>query len=141
MAQKRFWNWKDDDYTLDLNHRELGILESGLYRGFDRHSSSAGLNLVLHHGVNGIKKVKLDTTETNSMGVWMSKQGCVITEDANITIPISANTTSDPRIDLIVGTHQYSQTQGGLVATYSRHSICYPSRAKFDPTNTTNYSR
>lgn len=120
MAQRRFWNWKDDDYTLDMNHALLGILEAGLYRGFDKHSSSTGTNLVLHHGVNGVQKSKLDKSLTSLMGVYLTKQGCIITEDANVTIgSITPNTTGNPRKDLIVATHEYQQTVGGLVAIYT----------------------
>lgn len=118
MAQERWWNWQDDDSTFRLNWRDLGIHEPGRYRGFDGDLTFAPLQLNLVHTSTGVTKTKLNLTTTPKIGVWLSKQGCVITEDSNIIIPITAGNTL-PRIDLIVGQHEYTQIVGGTAATYS----------------------
>lgn len=117
MAQRRFWNYKDDDSTFDLNFRELGIFEAGRYRGFDP-LLAAGLTLELNHLATGVDKTQLDGVTVTRYGLWNSKQGVIVTEDTAINLTIAAGDPTDPRIDLIVGQHQYIATTGGAVAIY-----------------------
>lgn len=120
MAQRRFWNWRDDDYTLDLSQEKLGIIDSGRYRGFEYDASTSGMGLVLSHLGTGVGKVDLASIATPKMGVWVSQQGVVITEDAALApLAVSPNTSGNPRIDLVIGSHHYVQAVGGVVATYS----------------------
>lgn len=118
MAQKRYLQWKDDDSTFNLNQMYLGIFEAGRYRGFSYNGSTSGMNLVLDQ-TGGAVKVDESFANSNALGIWISKQGVVITEDGNINLSVSSNTSGDDRIDLIVGTHEYTQAVGGSVATYS----------------------
>lgn len=118
MAQERWWNWQDDDSTFRLNWKDLGIHEPGRYRGFDGDLNFAPLQLRLHHQTTGVVKTKFDFSLSNKIGVWLSKQGCVVTEDTELIVPISAGNTQ-PRIDIIVATHEYIQVVGGSPATYS----------------------
>lgn len=117
--QKRFWNWKDDDLTAQINQWLLGVLESGLYRGFDSIITSGALTLVLHHDTTGVNKVETDLSSAK-WGVILTKQGAVITENASITIPIDVSLGVHDRIDTIIVTHQYSDSIiGGTPALYS----------------------
>lgn len=119
--QKRFWNWKDSDKTLSLNNWLLGILEPGLYRGFD-FLPMAGLTLRLNHETNGIVYTLNDGSESPKTGVILSKQGVVIKESAPIDLIVEA-TLTQPRVDLITCTHEYSdEVVGGLTATYRVYS-------------------
>lgn len=118
MAQERFWNWKDDDLTFRLNWRDLGIHEAGRYRGFD-WTPVAGMSFQFNHAATGVVKTKADYTASPKIGVWLSKQGCMITEDANVNVGTVNPTASLPRIDLIVGRHQYVYSVGGAFATYA----------------------
>ena len=117
MAQRVYWNFKDDDSTLDLIHKDSPIRPHGRYRGFDLFSHSA-LNITLGHSANYWPKYDVEFTETQT-GVWVTKQGAVVTETETITVPIEANNTANSRTDLIVGNHHYVSLTGGVVATYS----------------------
>lgn len=118
MAQKRYFNWLDDDSTFAINQRDLTIMSSGRYCGFDG-VLGADLDLVLNHETTGKIVVKQDLTNTPKLGCWRTKQGGIILEDAAITIAISAGDDTDPRIDLIVGIHEYVEAEGGATATYA----------------------
>jgi len=118
MAQRTFWNYKDDDLTFDLNFRELGIFEPGRYRGFDP-VLSAGLTLTLNQLTTGADKTLSDGSTVTQFGIWNTKQGGIVTEDAAINLPISAGDATHPRIDLIIGQHQYVAIAGGTPAIYA----------------------
>ncbi len=47
MSQKRYFEFEADDATIDFNNWHLGILDPGLYRGFD-FAPTADLNLYFH---------------------------------------------------------------------------------------------
>ena len=44
MSQRRYYEYKDDDDTLSLNFRYLGIINQGRYAGYDA-ILAAGLTL------------------------------------------------------------------------------------------------
>ncbi len=114
--QGRIWNWEDDDLTNSINQWLMGILEPGLYRGFDFNAThSMVLNLI--QTLSGFKKVKVDSTETNPMGIFITRQGVVITEDDTVTVNVAINTSGQPRIDTVYYTHNYSEVTGGTLAT------------------------
>lgn len=116
MAQLRRWNYQDDDATWDLNQRENGIFPPGLYRGFDA-SLAAGMTLDLIQTVTGALQTDTDGITENQYGIWYTKQGTVVYEDATVSLPID-NGDGQDRIDLIVGQHQYVYSVGGAAATY-----------------------
>jgi len=118
MPQERFWNYKDNDSTFRLNSRELGMLENGLYRGFDA-VLVGGLSLELEQSTTGVTKTLLDPLTTSTVGVWYTKQGGVITETDSQFLAINANASGNDRIDLIVGQHEYVATIGGAAALYA----------------------
>lgn len=113
MAQKRFFNFRDNVESFALSEYLLGIVGAGLYEGFT-FSPTNNLTLTLTQ-TDGELITKQDGT-TENVGVWVTKQGTVVREVDDIVLPISAST--QPRIDLIVARHNYIQVVGGQNATY-----------------------
>lgn len=144
MAQRRFWNWRDDDLTADINQWLQGILESGRYRGYDAKVGtnnggsgtvrtagislpnvivdaipSVGMTLTLSHLDTGSVRVDKNEQWTDKFGVVVTKQGTVVQEYDNIELPISTTNNGFHRFDLIVINHQYSEIPGGEQGIYS----------------------
>ncbi len=123
MAQKRYWNWKDDDSTFSLNQRDSLLLPSGRYCGFDVDLSSLNAwNLILIHTETGREKVKQDLTFSDKTGAWKSPQGVIVEEDDSIIIAITPIQVlaSGGRYDLIVAEHEYDEVTGGSSAIYKK---------------------
>ncbi len=119
MGQERFWNWKDDDNTFRLNWRTLILVPYGRYAGFGYDQSSAILNLVLSHTADNKTKMKADNTPSDPMGVWKTRHGVIVTEDANLSLTLTPGDITNPRIDILVGQHDYILTTGGATAQYT----------------------
>lgn len=119
MAIFSFFNWQDDDATKDLNKRRLGILQPGRYRGFDP-VFMGGMNLRLNHETTGIEQTNFDDPAftVQKRGVLFSKQGVEAQTTDNIDLVISPNSTSNPRIDLIVFEHKYVDVPGAAEANF-----------------------
>lgn len=120
MAQKILWNWQDDDSTKHLNQRTLGIVEPGLYRGFDLDLSDVS-NIKLVQTVTGATIVLTDSPvfTTEQRGVVVTKQGVVIHEDDVVSLPFTANASGNPRIDICVLEHEYVDVMDGSNVVYS----------------------
>jgi hypothetical protein len=121
MPQKRSWNFKADDATKDINRWLTGFLSPGLYFGFD-FSPSANMTLGLVHTVTGFKDVGdgLVPVESSAQGLVVTRQGVVITEDTGYNIAgIAVGDAVNPRIDIVVVTHQINEIAGGATALYS----------------------
>lgn len=119
MAQKRLWEWQHDDLTIDMDEWLSAQIAPGTYCGFD-FSPTADLNLTLIHSVTGFKFRKKDLTMTDFLGEVITQQGVIITEDAPIILPIAANNSNNPRIDIIVLSHLYDDdVVDGRPAEYS----------------------
>jgi hypothetical protein len=122
--QERFIERRHIIDSFKLDQKFTGVLQPGRYRGFDTIKDISGLTFsVGHHGATGIKHYSRDNhTESNPKGVWLSTQGVTITEDEDIgpfTVDTNAGFT-ELRFDLLVGSHEYSDTvTGGNIATYS----------------------
>lgn len=117
--QRRYWNFKDDDATKDLNRWMNGILPPGVYFGFD-FNPTANLNLSLVHTSTGFKDVDSLEAESNFKGLLRTRHGAVITEDGSITVgAVGAGHATLPRIDIVVCTYTYDETPGGSTAFYS----------------------
>lgn len=117
MAQTRYFNWKDDDKTDWLNRRLIGILPYGLYRGYDAVLAS-GLNLSLEHNITGFDEVTKLLVHRTNLGLVKTKQGTLVIEDDPVVVPITANPSVEPRIDLVVMEHEYIEVAGGQPAIY-----------------------
>ena len=117
MAQKRHTEYLSDDDSFQFNSFLIGLITSGLYRGFD-FTATNNLFLQLNHDTTGYKYPKRDGSISANTGVVRSKQGVLITEDTFISLQVNANTTAFPRIDLVVCEHKYAEIAGGLDAEY-----------------------
>jgi hypothetical protein len=116
MAQRIYWQYKDEDSTYDLNVRQTGIIPFGRYKGFDPVPD--GMSITLKRNTTHATRVELDLS-TALIGVWVTRQGAVVVEDGDINLPLSDGDATHPRIDIIVGTHNHVESAGGIAATYS----------------------
>lgn len=122
MTQIRTHQFRDDDTTRSLNTKLQGVIEYGLYRGFDHKPfTSGGLILELQHEDTGYDAATYDYPADRllNVGVWVSRQGVTIKETSSITLEVPKNTTEHPRIDRIVGISNYRQVQGGEPTLYA----------------------
>lgn len=117
MAQRVFWNYQDDDLTVDLNAWLRGINDPGLYRGFD-FTPTADLQLTLVHSVSGVDIVKPDLSRTAKYGVIITQQSALVTETETVELPVAAGDATNPRIDVVVCQHSYVYAAGGNPAVY-----------------------
>lgn len=115
--QRRFWNWKDDDLTFDLARAFIGLIENGLYRGFDPIMGGT-LTLVLNHTSTGATRVNKALVLSDKYGIVVTKQGVFIQEEVLPEFTITP-TSTEGRKDLIVLTHNYEDIEGGTEALYS----------------------
>ena len=115
--QKRFWNYEAEDATFDLSRAFVGITLPGVYRGFDV-TLDATLVLKLTHSITGYTETSLLGVASDKRGLIVSKQGVIITEDDAETLPISVG-FAQPRIDIIIVEHEFTEVNGGTTAVYS----------------------
>lgn len=120
MAQIRFHNYQRPVDSFDENRRILGPLQPGRYRGFDGLANISGLTAEIAHNITGIQETNSDnTTQTAATGAWLTNQGVVVQEDANIAaLTFVANGSANPRIDVIYGEHDWLASPGGQSAIY-----------------------
>lgn len=118
--QTRYTKFKDPVNSLPLNEKYLGIIPAAVYCGFDTMVNTSGLDLELSHSVTGEIFTKQDGTQTPRRGAWLTHQGTVIKEDANIPLTLESNSTNAAeRIDYLVGRHLHDIIYpGGVAATY-----------------------
>lgn len=120
MAQKRFFNFKHSLQSNEFNFWLLGILAPGRYVGFDAFANVSGLNFDLVHTTTGIEQTLEDLTQTDPTGVVLSKSGCVVQEDAAISLSCTTNAANGSiRTDVVVMTYEDVNVIGGQAATYS----------------------
>lgn len=117
MAQRVFFNWQENLKSFDTLQAFSGVLFPGRYCGFDTKSYT-GLALSLTHASSGIIQSDINGTLTAKTGSWVSPQGSVIQESATVSIGnVTANSSGNPRIDLIVGQYLKPPTSSAS-ATY-----------------------
>jgi hypothetical protein len=120
MAQKRYWNYRDPDNVRDINRWMLGVLPKGMYYGFDTIDLDATLNLKIRHTATGQIETKFDNTASTLIGKFITPHGIVVAEDAMVPVNgVSANSSGNPRIDLVVANQIFIETIGGSIVTYS----------------------
>lgn len=118
--QKRLIEYKAELLSFEANEKLAGVIPSAVYRGFDIVQGQAGLGFQLAHTVTGHRLTKKDLTQTPYRGIWISRQGTTIIEDAPIQLSILSNQYNYERWDVLVGEHIHDElTQGGLEATYT----------------------
>ena len=116
--QRRFWNWKDDDLTIDISQWLIGLINSGRFRGFDPVLGNS-MNLVLNHETTGAIRVDKFGAFTGKFGVLATKQGVITQEYEPITLVVPSTPTGFYRKGLVVFTHEYVEIEGGQEGLYS----------------------
>lgn len=118
--QKRFNEFQAELLSHESNEKYAGILAPSVYKGFDIIQARAGLGFQIAHTVTGEVFTNKDLTVTPPRGIWVSKQGTVIKEDATISVSILVNEYNYERWDVLVAEHIHDElTVGGLEATYT----------------------
>lgn len=120
MAQRRIFNFEEDDKTDLLNRQHIAPIPAGRYRGFDYDAvASTGHTLVLKHTSTGYSEVDSSLAILNNQGLIRTQQGVNIVENAPVSITVADNVINGyPRIDLIVAEHEYVAVTGGVDAAY-----------------------
>ena len=95
------FQYKDDDSTYMMNNRLTGIVNAGVHRGFNLDSVS-GRTLMLK---GDSYEVLPSGTEEHNVSVLMTPQGCIIKETDIVQVTLAANTSANPRVDLIYCEH------------------------------------
>lgn len=100
--------------------RWVGLLEPGVYRGFDSYSFN-GTTVTLSHTQTGIEKTnKTGDGKSNKTAIILTPQGSVIHEDAAVELVVSTNSGgANDRIDYVVGTHTYQNSSIGVDMVFS----------------------
>lgn len=112
------FQYKDDDSTYMMNNRLTGIVNAGVHRGFNLDSVS-GRTLMLK---GDSYEVLPSGTEEHNVSVLMTPQGCIIKETDIVQVTLAANTSANPRVDLIYCQHSYVEVEGGTTAIYGVRS-------------------
>jgi len=121
MTQIRKLEYLADDSTFDLNTKEVGIIDPGVYRGFGvQLKTTSDLILRRAHTGDGASYVNKLSILVENIGVIKTKQGVLINETETVEITITTNLASlNPRIDTIIVEHEYDEIEGGNPALYS----------------------
>lgn len=115
--QRRYWEYDADDKTIDLSAFLLGVHPPGLYRGFD-FVPTADMTLRLDHATTGFRYTDINKVQSSLTGMLKTPQGVLIHEDEAVTLSLQPANSSNPRIDLVVCTHEYVEISGGAQAIY-----------------------
>lgn len=121
MAQKIYTEHGVPLESFEKIQELLGILEPGVYRGFDEGEFS-GNTLTITHELTGASKTnKVGNATRGNLAILLSKQGSIIEEDAPVEVSIDYNVgNSEERIDLLIGTHFYQDAEdSGLDMVFS----------------------
>lgn len=116
--QRRFWNWKDDDLTIDISQWLIGLIDSGRFRGFDP-ILNGGMSLVLNHNTSGATRVDKTGSLIGKFGVLSTKQGIIVQEYDTISLPVPTTPAGFYRKGVVVFTHEYVEITGGQEGVYS----------------------
>lgn len=116
MGEKRLINYNEYRKSDLINRDNAGVIPSGVYAGFDYDSSSSGTTLILQHNTSGFRDVEfVDGSPTlfTAMGLIVTPQGVKIRYLDSISLEVTPNTSTNPRIDTIVCQHVNTPIPGG----------------------------
>ncbi len=115
--QKRSFEFRDDDKTIDLDNWLLGVYKPSRMAGFDFVVSN-NTTLNLNHATTGVDIVDVNGVSAK-YGVVVMPTGLIVKEDSQVSIPVNPNNGLTVRYDLIYLSHQYrNDVIGGQQATY-----------------------
>lgn len=103
MARIRYFDFRAPDATLSLNEWRRGILQPGVYFGYNCVPGSGGLALTLEMDVDPDKPGAF-------LGTIITRDAVTIqeTEDLDDVVTLAAADPVNPRIDLLVATYIYN---------------------------------
>ena len=119
MAQVRYHNYKDSIESFPFNRARGGLIGPGRYAGFDTITNKVGLNFDIAHTSSGRQMLELDNITQALLGFWVTTNGAVISESANLSFSIDTNAgNASVRWDFLVGEFEWLASMGGQAATY-----------------------
>lgn len=114
MTRIKYWDYKQEDLTLYLNEWRRGVLQPGVYFGFNASPGTSG-------GLNVDLDMDADPDKSGSyLGTLITRDGVTVqeTEDlADVDACTAAHPTL-PRIDLLVCTYVYNASEPANDVTY-----------------------
>lgn len=122
MAQKIFTPFKAEIKSFELREAYAGVLEPGVYRGYDRviPGGSANEYIIEHRWQTGYRKTQIDNTrEGDISGILVMPSGMVVHDNGDVPLTLSALGGATSRTDAIIATLLYLETSPGAVFTYS----------------------
>ena len=118
MPQFRFWNYRADDRTADLNYYLLGERPPGVYYGYDFvFEPGEPMTLVLSPGSTAFNGLD-ENGDPWLVSIAVTKQGVKIVENEAIRCTIGPTGVSH-RIDAVILEHEYTFDPGGEEALFS----------------------
>jgi hypothetical protein len=124
--QKVFTKFRDPVNSFPLGEMNLGIIGPGRYSGFDVIEEISGLQVLIKHNNNSLKRdINLNLVNFGSI---VTQQGSIIHLESTLDEP-GLNLTLDPnvidgspnidsRFDYLICEHQYIQVVGGEPAIF-----------------------
>ena len=114
--QKRLFEYLADDRTADLNGSLGGLVEAGVYRGFDEMAIGSAF-VQFNHAATGYKMFDGADLYPNSSLV-ITKRGCRITQTSGVKVLFSPTGVSVMTSHDLICDHIRVDTEGGNIATY-----------------------
>ena len=120
MAQKRLRDFEEELLSFEHNIWNLGLHNPGRYAGYDTLVPNVGLEFTIAHTATGIKYKNQTFDEIGPLGIALTPQGMILSEDAAIALEVDTNAgNTQVRYDLVVLNHIYTSITGGSAGTYS----------------------
>lgn len=118
--QNRLRNYQNAILSFQHNVFNLGMHSTGRYMGFDTINKIGGLQFYLGHSGSNLEYTDPNSTPYGPIGVFLTPQGTIIMEDANIgPFQVDGNGgNAEYRYDLIYAQHDQVELSGGQDATY-----------------------
>lgn len=120
MGQKRLRNYLHKILSFEHNIGNLGMHNPGRYCGFDTLIRVGALQFNISHVATGQSYKDPINTTVGPLGMALTPQGVIITEDATLTgfnVPTNAG-NAEIRYHLLVMEHNFVNLSGGQAATY-----------------------
>ena len=124
MTVTPFHNYNSPAVAFDLLRKLQGVFRPGRYAGFgtilDQGTTAGNINIAVSNTVDGYTDISSIASLTTDSGKVITPQGAILLVNDPQTETLSIATTSgNPRIDLIVMTHEWQEVVGGQAATLS----------------------
>lgn len=116
--QRRTFEFQADDLTNDLNASISGLVDAGVYRGFDSIDYVQGsLWIDFNHDITAFPYFDNGTTH-GACGLVVTPKGCRIVETTRVRVSFSLSNPNITRVHALVCEHLRIDTAGGNIANY-----------------------